>query len=164
MKYWGSLEYKAFNERNKRNRNERQGVGERESTQQADLTKRFSKSRHSEELHKHQSGDKKGRYVDFHSEDFWRIVRRAETVVSYVFAAFDKQMREFAEQSHLPYTTMPPMMDIVRATIVVIPSTSSSTEAVPRTSDARVSSSTLPPPSIDALGTNTVDPPPLLAL
>ncbi|KAI5657493.1 hypothetical protein M9H77_26286 [Catharanthus roseus] len=37
---------------------------------QADLTKRFSKSRHLEKLHKYQSGDKKGQYVDFHSEEF----------------------------------------------------------------------------------------------
>ncbi|KAI5648341.1 hypothetical protein M9H77_34346 [Catharanthus roseus] len=36
-----------------------------------DLMERLSKSRHLEELHKHQSGDKKGQYVDFHSEEFW---------------------------------------------------------------------------------------------
>ncbi|KAI5678718.1 hypothetical protein M9H77_09668 [Catharanthus roseus] len=34
-------------------------------------TQRFSKSRHLEELHKHQSRDKKGQYVDFHSKEFW---------------------------------------------------------------------------------------------
>ncbi|KAI5675628.1 hypothetical protein M9H77_06578 [Catharanthus roseus] len=38
---------------------------------QTDLMEWFSKSRHLEELHKHQSGDKKGQYVDFLSEEFW---------------------------------------------------------------------------------------------
>ncbi|KAI5666996.1 hypothetical protein M9H77_16849 [Catharanthus roseus] len=34
-------------------------------------TERFSKSRHLEELHKHQSVDKKAKYADFHSKEFW---------------------------------------------------------------------------------------------
>ncbi|KAI5676726.1 hypothetical protein M9H77_07676 [Catharanthus roseus] len=38
---------------------------------QVDLTERFSKSRHLEELHKHRTKDKTGQYVDFHSEEFW---------------------------------------------------------------------------------------------
>ncbi|KAI5661701.1 hypothetical protein M9H77_21024 [Catharanthus roseus] len=45
-------------------------VRERESTLQADLTERFSKSRHLEELHKHQSGNKKRQYMDFQSKEF----------------------------------------------------------------------------------------------
>ncbi|KAI5659131.1 hypothetical protein M9H77_27924 [Catharanthus roseus] len=44
---------------------------------QEDLTEKFSKSRHLEELHKHQSRDKKGQYVDFHSEKFWKAEEEA---------------------------------------------------------------------------------------
>ncbi|KAI5670602.1 hypothetical protein M9H77_10966 [Catharanthus roseus] len=58
-----------------------------------------------------------------------RIMRWVEAVVSSVFAAFNEHMRWFAEQSHLLYTPMPPMMDIVRAIMATIPSTSSSTTA-----------------------------------
>ncbi|KAI5672794.1 hypothetical protein M9H77_13158 [Catharanthus roseus] len=66
MKYWESPKYNAFCERNKRKKNEgRGGWGVRKHTcssisftehqfkRQVDLTKRFSKSRHLEELHKH---------------------------------------------------------------------------------------------------------------
>ncbi|KAI5676033.1 hypothetical protein M9H77_06983 [Catharanthus roseus] len=76
-----------------------------------------------------------------------RIIRRVEAVVSSVYAAFDKHMRWFTEQSHLSYTPTPPMMDIVKDVVDVVPSTSSSTAAAAETSDARVSSSTPPPPS-----------------
>ncbi|KAI5649813.1 hypothetical protein M9H77_35818 [Catharanthus roseus] len=163
-----------------------------------DLTYKFSKSRHLEELHKHHTGDKKRQYVDFQSEEFWtkfhkarqkakveaattgtpmpyalhcgrlygagskaahlrakssrvadglppcclevkqRIMRRVEAVVSNVCTAFNEYMRQFVEQSHLPYTSMPPIVDIVRAAVAIVPSTSLSTAAVAVTSDARV--------------------------
>ncbi|KAI5667812.1 hypothetical protein M9H77_17665 [Catharanthus roseus] len=66
MKYWESPTYKVFCEWNKRNRNKGRGVSEQESTHQTDLIERFSKSRHLEELHKHQTRDKKGQYTKFH--------------------------------------------------------------------------------------------------
>ncbi|KAI5658548.1 hypothetical protein M9H77_27341 [Catharanthus roseus] len=47
-----------------------------------DLTRRFSKSRHLEELHKHQSKDKKGQYVDLHSEEFWVRFHEAQQKVN----------------------------------------------------------------------------------
>ncbi|KAI5663154.1 hypothetical protein M9H77_22477 [Catharanthus roseus] len=88
-------------------------------------------------------------------------MRQVEATVSSVYATFDEHMRQFAEKSHLPYTTMPPMMDIVRAAMAVVPPTSSSmTSAVGTSYGERVSSSTLPPPSIDGPSTSTVDPPP----
>ncbi|KAI5675724.1 hypothetical protein M9H77_06674 [Catharanthus roseus] len=98
--------------------------------EQANLTKRFSKSKHLEELHKYQKGDKKGQYVDFQSEEFWRIMSRVEVAVSSVCATFDEYTRQFSKQSHLPYTPMPLMMDIVRATMVIVASISSLTTAV----------------------------------
>ncbi|KAI5649832.1 hypothetical protein M9H77_35837 [Catharanthus roseus] len=156
--------------------------------------KRFNrevlKSRHLKEIHKHQSRDKKGQYVDFHSEEFWarfhevrqkaeeevaatgaalaydlywfleagylkpengqvatglppcyleaaqRIMRRVEAAISSVCAAFDEHMMQFSEQNHLSYTSMPLMMDIVRAAMAVIPSTSLSTTVAAGTSDA----------------------------
>ncbi|KAI5675910.1 hypothetical protein M9H77_06860 [Catharanthus roseus] len=76
MKYWKSPEYKAFCKRNKRNMNAgRGGWGARK--QIVDSTERFSKSRHLEELHKYKSGDKKGQYVDFYSEEFWKAKEEA---------------------------------------------------------------------------------------
>ncbi|KAI5677671.1 hypothetical protein M9H77_08621 [Catharanthus roseus] len=136
---------------------------------QTDLTKRFSKSRHLEELHKHQNEDKKG-YRGLHGasseaahlraessraaaelppyclEAERRIMRRVEVAVSSICAAFDEHMRRFAEQSHLPYTSMLPIMDIMRAAMAAIPSISLSTTTVVGTSDAaRVSFSTPPP-------------------
>ncbi|KAI5678459.1 hypothetical protein M9H77_09409 [Catharanthus roseus] len=183
--------------------------------EQADLMERFSKSRHLGELHKHQTGDKKGQYMDFHSEEFWkkfhearqkaeeeasttgspmpddlqlmatifgglshsrlyaagleathlriensravaglppccfkveqRIMRRVEAASS-VCASFDEHMRRFAEQSYLLYTPIPPMMDIIRTVIVVVPSISLSTAEAAGISDARVSSCTPPHP------------------
>ncbi|KAI5650116.1 hypothetical protein M9H77_36121 [Catharanthus roseus] len=87
-----------------------------------------------------------------------RIMRRIEAAVSSVCGAFNKHMRQFAEQNYMRYTTMPLMMDLVRATMVVVPSTtSSSTIVVAGTLEARVSSSTPFLPSIDAPAT-TVDP------
>ncbi|KAI5654344.1 hypothetical protein M9H77_31531 [Catharanthus roseus] len=86
------------------------------------------------------------------------IMRRVEAIVSIVRAAFDDHMRRFAEQSHLSSAPMPLMMDIVKAAMTAIPLTSSSTAVATGTLDARVSSSTPLPPSIDALGTITVDP------
>ncbi|KAI5653417.1 hypothetical protein M9H77_30604 [Catharanthus roseus] len=88
-------------------------------------------------------------------------MRQVEVIVSSVYIVFDEHTRRFAEESHLPYTLMPLMMDIVRAAMAAIPSTSSSTEAAAGTSDAaRVSFSTPPPLSINAPGTSTVDPSP----
>ncbi|KAI5680814.1 hypothetical protein M9H77_02041 [Catharanthus roseus] len=40
------------------------------SVEEANLTERFSKSKQLEELHKHQTGDKKGQYMDFQSKEF----------------------------------------------------------------------------------------------
>ncbi|KAI5676427.1 hypothetical protein M9H77_07377 [Catharanthus roseus] len=76
IKYWENLEYKAFCEQNKRNKNEGWGGGwgrragkhidssifitEHQLKRQVDLTERFSKSKHLEELKKHYTGDKKG--------------------------------------------------------------------------------------------------------
>ncbi|KAI5681984.1 hypothetical protein M9H77_03212 [Catharanthus roseus] len=69
-------------------------------------------------------------------------------------------MKRVEAASHLLYTPMPPMMDIVKATMVAIPSTtSSSTTVVVGNLDAKVSSSTPPFPSIDAPSTSTIDPP-----
>ncbi|KAI5668256.1 hypothetical protein M9H77_18109 [Catharanthus roseus] len=65
-------------------------------------------------------------------------MRRVETVVSSVYATFDEHMRWLAEQSHLSYTLIPLMMDIIRATMVVGPSTSLSKTTVAGTSNARV--------------------------
>ncbi|KAI5661960.1 hypothetical protein M9H77_21283 [Catharanthus roseus] len=42
-----------------------------------------------------------------------RIMRWVEAADSSVCATFDEYVRQFAEQSHLPYTPMPPMIDIV---------------------------------------------------
>ncbi|KAI5676705.1 hypothetical protein M9H77_07655 [Catharanthus roseus] len=137
MEYWESPEYKVFCERSKWNRNEGSGVGEPRSTQ------RFSKSTHLEELHKYQKEDKKGQYMDFQSNDSMRRV--FEVVVSFVWFAFDEHMIQFAERSHLQYTTMPPMMDITRAAVAAVPWTKySSTTKAARTLDVRVSSSILP--------------------
>ncbi|KAI5663266.1 hypothetical protein M9H77_22589 [Catharanthus roseus] len=89
-------------------------------TNQADLSERFSKSRHLEELHKHQSRDKKGQYPRFHEarqiteeeaaatgavarlppyclEAEQRIMKWVKAIVSSVCAAFDEHMRRFAE-------------------------------------------------------------------
>ncbi|KAI5668285.1 hypothetical protein M9H77_18138 [Catharanthus roseus] len=41
---------------------------------------RFSKSRHLEELHKYQTGDKNRQYVDFQSEEFWISLTEEEAV------------------------------------------------------------------------------------
>ncbi|KAI5663547.1 hypothetical protein M9H77_22870 [Catharanthus roseus] len=154
------------------------------------LTERVSKSRHLEELHKLQTRDKNGQYVDFHSEEFWmkfhearqkveeeaaatgaampddiqlisglevghlraerswvatglppccleakwRIMRWVKAVVSSVYTAFNEHMRRFTKQSHLTYTLMPPIMDIVRATV---PSISLLTVIAAGTLDAR---------------------------
>ncbi|KAI5661773.1 hypothetical protein M9H77_21096 [Catharanthus roseus] len=81
MMYCESPEYKAFCEHNKRNRNEGWRGGragkhtsgcisftDHQLKRQVDLTERFSKSRHLKELHKHQSGDKKGK-GDFRRPD-----------------------------------------------------------------------------------------------
>ncbi|KAI5654545.1 hypothetical protein M9H77_31732 [Catharanthus roseus] len=85
-------------------------------------------------------------------------MRCVEATVSSVFAAFDEYMRPFTEYSHLWYTPMPQMMDIVRLSMATCPLISSSTAATMGTSYvARVSSST---PSIDAPSTSTVDPAP----
>ncbi|KAI5682135.1 hypothetical protein M9H77_03363 [Catharanthus roseus] len=131
--------------------------------EQADLTERFSKSKHLEELYRHQTRDKKGQYVDTFSEEFWKAVEEAAAmgtpipdyiqlmaIIScglsqdYVYADVDKHMRRFVEKSHLLYNPMP-IMDIVRATMAGInivrvtmadvPSTSSSSLAVAGTSD-----------------------------
>ncbi|KAI5675846.1 hypothetical protein M9H77_06796 [Catharanthus roseus] len=73
-----------------------------------------------------------------------KIMGRVDSTISSVF---DEHMRQFAEQSHLLYTSMPPMMDIVRAAMAAIPSrTSSSMAAAAGTLDAKVSSCTRPPP------------------
>ncbi|KAI5681413.1 hypothetical protein M9H77_02641 [Catharanthus roseus] len=52
-------------------------LDERFAWAQQHLTERFSKSRHLEELNKHQTGDKKDQYVDFHSEEFWKKFHEA---------------------------------------------------------------------------------------
>ncbi|KAI5666905.1 hypothetical protein M9H77_16758 [Catharanthus roseus] len=140
--------------------------------------------------------DKKGQYVDFHSDEFWRrfhearqkveeeatvtdvhlpdalqlmfivsslldqqrIMRRVVAIVSNVCASFDNYMRRFVDQSHLPYTLISPMMDIMRAAMVAIPSTLSLIVAVEGTSDVvRIYYSTPPLPSIDASCTITID-------
>ncbi|KAI5683158.1 hypothetical protein M9H77_04386 [Catharanthus roseus] len=99
--------------------------------------------RHLEELHKHHTRDKNGQYVNTFSEEFWssravaelqpccleaeqRITRWVEAAVSSVYATFDEHMRRFAKQSHCLYTPMLPMMDIVKATMTAVPSTTSS--------------------------------------
>ncbi|KAI5667332.1 hypothetical protein M9H77_17185 [Catharanthus roseus] len=108
-----------------------------------DLIERFSNSRHLEELHKHQTGDKKavfgfplrgvlGKLYRVGSEAAHLRGRAAtaltpccmEAVVYSLCAAFDKHMRQFSEQSHLSYTPMPPMMDIVGAAVATVSSTS----------------------------------------
>lgn len=43
----------------------------------------------------------------------WGMMKRVLATVSNVCAAFHKHMRRFAEHSHLLYTPMPAMMDIV---------------------------------------------------
>ncbi|KAI5666394.1 hypothetical protein M9H77_16247 [Catharanthus roseus] len=67
--------YKTFCEYNKRNRNEGPGEGSREAhgwfyllhrASQGNLTERFSKRRHLEELYNHQTGAKKGQYTKFY--------------------------------------------------------------------------------------------------
>ncbi|KAI5666641.1 hypothetical protein M9H77_16494 [Catharanthus roseus] len=45
---------------------------EHQFKRQVDLIERFSKSRYLEDLYKHQTRDKKGQCVDFHSEEFWK--------------------------------------------------------------------------------------------
>ncbi|KAI5656458.1 hypothetical protein M9H77_25251 [Catharanthus roseus] len=82
-----------------------------------------------------------------------RIMRRVETVISSVCATFDEHIRQFAEQSHLPYTLIPSMIDVCRAAMAAVPLTSSSTAVAAGTSNSRVSYSTPPPPSIDAPST-----------
>ncbi|KAI5670833.1 hypothetical protein M9H77_11197 [Catharanthus roseus] len=88
-------------------------------------------------------------------------MRQVKAAVSSVCTAFYDHMRRLVECSHLPYTLMPPIMDIVIAAITVVPSISSSTGVAEGTSDTKVSSSTPPPLSIDAPDTSTVDPLPL---
>ncbi|KAI5672460.1 hypothetical protein M9H77_12824 [Catharanthus roseus] len=51
---------------------------EHQLKRQADLTERFSKSRHLEELHKYQTWDKKEQYVDTFSEEFWAKFHKAQ--------------------------------------------------------------------------------------
>ncbi|KAI5667376.1 hypothetical protein M9H77_17229 [Catharanthus roseus] len=88
-------------------------------------------------------------------------MRQVEAAISSVCAAFDEHMRRFAEYGHLWYTPIPPMIDIVRSAMAVVPSTSSSTAAAAGNSDARVSFSTPPPlfpSSIGVQGTSIVDP------
>ncbi|KAI5677670.1 hypothetical protein M9H77_08620 [Catharanthus roseus] len=142
-----------------------------------DLTERFSKSRHLEELHKHQTGNKKGQYVDFHSEEFWK----AEEKVAATGAPMPRDLQLMStisgglsrgslygagsEAAHLRAESsqtaagLPPCyleteQRIMRQVEAIVP-----VSVLPST-NARVSSSTPPPPSIDASGTNTVDPPP----
>ncbi|KAI5678390.1 hypothetical protein M9H77_09340 [Catharanthus roseus] len=153
---------------------------------QADLTERFSKSRHLEELHMHQIRDKKGQ-LTFHIIN--EILRdstegrggscsmgalmpndlqlmatisgglsRGQLYGAGTETAYLRAESSRAAASYLLYTPMPLMMDIVRATMAAIPLTSSSMTAVAGTSNARVSSSTSPPPSIDASSTIIVDP------
>ncbi|KAI5650121.1 hypothetical protein M9H77_36126 [Catharanthus roseus] len=90
-----------------------------------------------------------------------RIMRRVEVAVSSVYIVFEEHLRWFVEQTHLSYTPMTLMIEIVRAAMAAVPLTSSSTAADVGTSDAaRVSSSIRPSPSIDVPSTSTVDPPP----
>ncbi|KAI5662397.1 hypothetical protein M9H77_21720 [Catharanthus roseus] len=149
-----SPEYKVFCERNKKNRNEgrREGVGKRESTQM-----KFHEARQKAEEEAAATG---APMLD--DLQFMATISSGLSCCRFVCAAFDEHMGQFANQSHFSYTPMPPMMDIIRATMTVVPSISSLMSAAARTSDARVSSSTPPPFSIDAPGTSTVDPPPLL--
>ncbi|KAI5667060.1 hypothetical protein M9H77_16913 [Catharanthus roseus] len=70
--------------------NETRGTGLREREDESrealgfkkNLTERFSRKKYLEELHKHQKGEKKREYVDFHSTRFWekfhKIQRKAE--------------------------------------------------------------------------------------
>ncbi|KAI5673142.1 hypothetical protein M9H77_13506 [Catharanthus roseus] len=126
-----------------------------------DLTERFSKIRHFEELHKHQTGDKKGQCLQlmaiisgglnrgrsygvgseaahFRAENnqvtllFESREKDHETgaAISSVYTTFGEHRRRFAEESHLPYTLMPPMIDIITIAMAIVPSTSSSTAAV----------------------------------
>ncbi|KAI5677828.1 hypothetical protein M9H77_08778 [Catharanthus roseus] len=62
-----------------------------------------------------------------------RILSWVETVVSSVCTAFD----EHNKQSHLLYTPMPLMMDIIKVAMAVVPSTSSSKAVAAGTSYAR---------------------------
>ncbi|KAI5671880.1 hypothetical protein M9H77_12244 [Catharanthus roseus] len=48
----------------------------------SDSMERFSKSRHLEELHKHQTGDKKGQYVDFYLEEFWAQQKTEKEIIA----------------------------------------------------------------------------------
>lgn len=56
-------------------------------------------------------------------------MQRVEVVVSSVSAAFDEHMKRFAEKNHLAYTPLPPMMELIRFTIIDIPSTTTLTAA-----------------------------------
>ncbi|KAI5666344.1 hypothetical protein M9H77_16197 [Catharanthus roseus] len=48
---------------------------QRASVEEADLMDIFSKSKHLDELHKHQT--RKGQYLDFHSKEFWTKFHKA---------------------------------------------------------------------------------------
>ncbi|KAI5662565.1 hypothetical protein M9H77_21888 [Catharanthus roseus] len=191
MKNWESLEYKAFSELNKRNRNEgRRGRGAGKYTASGfngEVLQEQTRGGTPQEeaaatgillpddlqlmvtisgaLDRSRLYGAPSKAAHLRAKNSWaaarlppcclemeqRIMRRIEATVSSVCAAFDEHRRWFAEQSHLPYTLMPPMMNIVRAAMVVVPSTSSSMAVVAGTSDAaRVSSSTPPPPSLMA--------------
>ncbi|KAI5649639.1 hypothetical protein M9H77_35644 [Catharanthus roseus] len=73
---------------NKRNINEGPGGwGAGKHIDARGLIERFSKSKHLEELHKYQNGDKKEQYMDFLSEEFWSKFHEAQQRVEEEIAA-----------------------------------------------------------------------------
>lgn len=43
------------------------------------------------------------------------MLRRVEAAIPNVSDAFDEYMRQFTEQNHLIYISLPPILDLVRA-------------------------------------------------
>ncbi|KAI5672080.1 hypothetical protein M9H77_12444 [Catharanthus roseus] len=182
MKYWESPECKAFCERNEKNRNEGQGGGgERESTHVLqEQTLRGTPQEEAAASSTLLPDDLQLIAIVSDGLDHDRLYGagskaahlRAKSgrataglppccLEADVSAAFDEHIRRFTEKSHLSYTLMPPMMDIVRTTMATVPLTSSLMAAATVTSDAaRVSFSTPLPSSIHAPSTSNVDPPP----
>lgn len=58
-----------------------------------------------------------------------RMMGRVEVVVSSISAIFDNHIRFLFEYNQLAYNPLPPMMDLVKASMASIPSISSSTVA-----------------------------------
>ncbi|KAI5666829.1 hypothetical protein M9H77_16682 [Catharanthus roseus] len=105
---------------------------------QKDLTERFSWSKFFEELHKHQKGEKKGKYEKFHE-----VRRKAEKDDEASATAMPDDFQLMAivagggefEHNQLAYMPFPSMMPLVRVVMSVDTSTSTSTTATAGTSE-----------------------------